>query len=135
MSMNESQAQTAVSISALIVAGTYGYRRLVEPQKGTAPPTAHFVIGFGFTYIVLAVIAEAAPPVGGMFAILIAVGDFLANGASLLSDLTGTLAGKTTPTKATATGPAAAGSSAATGIGTAAAGQSVSFPISPSTNP
>jgi hypothetical protein len=88
--MTKEQAQTAVTLSAFVVAAVYIYRRLVETNK-TSSSTAHFVIGFGFTYITLGVLAEIAPPLGGSMAYLIALGDFLANGSAVLGDLTGVL--------------------------------------------
>lgn len=88
--MNEDQAQTAVSVSAVVVAGTYAYRKLVETPP-VSSSTSHFVIGFGFTFVTLAIAAQAAPALGGMLAILIAVGDFLVNGTALFKDLNGAL--------------------------------------------
>jgi hypothetical protein len=90
MSMTVDQAQSAVSVSAVVVAGVYGYRKLVESDPKAAP-TAHFVIGFGFVFITLALVAQAAPSLGGMLAILIAGGDLLTNGIALTNDLTGAL--------------------------------------------
>jgi len=66
--MTESQAQTAVTGSALVVALIFAYRKLVEPAasasgsstRTAAPNTGHFVIGFGFTYLTLAILAQAA---------------------------------------------------------------------------
>jgi hypothetical protein len=90
--MTSDQAQSAVSGAAVMVAGVYAYRRLVEPATKTPPaPIAHFVIGFGVTFIVLALLAQSAPALGGMMAILIAVGDLLVNGTTLTRDLTGAL--------------------------------------------
>jgi hypothetical protein len=88
--MSITDAQTAVSISAMVVAGAYVYRKLSEPTSST--PTAHFVIGFAFTFVTLAVLAEAAPAVGGPLAVLVAAGDVLTNGTALFKDLTGALA-------------------------------------------
>lgn len=88
--MNVDQAQSAVTASAVLVVGTYTYRKLTETPP-TSTPTAHFVIGFAFTFIVIAAIAQAAPELGGMLAILIATGDLLVNGIALTRDLTGAL--------------------------------------------
>jgi hypothetical protein len=88
--VNRAGAQTAVALSAFWVALLFGYRKLatgaiVDPKQ--IPSTAHFLIGFGFTYIVLAMIAQAAPPAGGMFAVLVATGDTLANGQAIFADV------------------------------------------------
>lgn len=88
--MNVDQAQNAVTGSAVLVAGVYAYRKLIETPP-TSSSTAHFVIGYAFTFITLAVLAQAAPELGGMLAILVAAGDFLTNGLSLTKDLTGAL--------------------------------------------
>lgn len=99
--MNGQQAQSAVTLSAFVVASVFAYRKLTAGSSGSAPNTGHFVIGFGFTYITLSIIAQAAPELGGMFAVLVAVGDLLANGTALIGDLqTGlkTTAAATTPT-------------------------------------
>jgi hypothetical protein len=89
--VNRLQAQSAVALSAFWVALIFGYRKLTEgavQDVKTAPSTAHFVIGFGFTYVVLATIAQAAPALGGMFAVLVATGDTLANGQAIFGDVT-----------------------------------------------
>lgn len=107
--MNQQQAQSAVSISAFVVAAIYAYRRLVESSTTAKPAasTGHFVIGFGFTYTTLAVLAQGAPELGGMFAILVVVGDILTNGKALTADITTNL----NRTKATAPAATAATSS------------------------
>lgn len=89
--MNSDQAQSAVALSAFVVAAIFAYRKLIEtttsPSVGEVPQTGHFVLGFGFTYITLSLLAQAAPALGGMFAVLVAVGDLLANGQPLIADL------------------------------------------------
>jgi hypothetical protein len=101
--MTEEQAQNAVTLSALVVGGVFAYRKLVGPSTGNSPQTAHFVVGFGFVFIVLAILAQAAPPLGGSLAILVATGDLLANGQGLVTDLQ-----KSLNATARATGGAAA---------------------------
>jgi hypothetical protein len=88
--MNQQQAQTAVSVSAVLVAGMYAYRKLTESKPSSS--TGHFVIGYGFTFLTLSVLAQAAPALGGMFAVLVATGDVLVNGQALFKDLNGALA-------------------------------------------
>lgn len=84
MSMSQQQARTAVNTSAFIVGGIWAYRRLIE---GNASPPGHFLTGFLFVYVSLAIVANTAPPVGGMLAWLVAAGDLLTNGTGLVSDL------------------------------------------------
>lgn len=107
--MNREQAQTAVAASALIVGGVYAYRRLVETAippttaakhpaaqlvgVGPTPPIGRFITGWGVTYLVLALLAQAAPSFGGSFAVLIAAGDLLGNGTALAADVTSRLNG------------------------------------------
>lgn len=89
--MSTDQAQSAVSLSAFVVAVVFGYRKLVEQgvQGGSGvPTTGHFVIGFGFTYVLLSLLAQGAPALGGMLAVLVATGDLLANGKPLVDDVT-----------------------------------------------
>lgn len=88
--MNRLEAQTAVTLSAFWVAAIFAYRKLSEPVTAATPApssTAHFVIGFGFTYVLLSIVAQVAPPLGGMFAVLVATGDTLANGKPLFADV------------------------------------------------
>jgi len=89
--MSVDQAQSAVSLSAFVVASIFAYRKMTETTTGHAPNTSHFIIGFGFVYIVLALIAQGAPELGGMLAILVATGDVLANGQPLIKDLNAAL--------------------------------------------
>lgn len=99
MSMDHAAAERWVTISAATVAGIYAYRRLTE---GSAPPaTVGKLIGadkppaplgawgtaWGFTFVVVAIMAEASPPLGGSFAILIMVAAILTNTTTLLTDV------------------------------------------------
>lgn len=101
--MNTAGAESAVSTSALVVGGIFLYRHLVEPSVGNGrpkgglssvlvggppPSVPTFVVGWGFTYLVLAMAAAAAPNVGGWMAVLVAVGALLANGNTVLNDVT-----------------------------------------------
>jgi hypothetical protein len=96
--MKQLKAEGMITLSAMIVTIVYAYRKLVEPSKVSAP-TAHFVIGFGFLYVSLSMLALGVPELAGMFAILIAVADLLSNGQALVKDYQGTL---TATAKATA---------------------------------
>lgn len=100
-----SQAQTAVSTSAFVVAAVFAYRKLVEPASSKpAAPTSHFILGFGFAFIALSLIAQGAPELGAMMAILVATGDALANGKPLLDDVTGALKRTSATTSSTQKG-------------------------------
>lgn len=100
--MTSDNAHTAVALSAFWVALIFAYRKLTEASSTTpskaVPNTAHFIIGFGFVYVVLSTIAEFAPELGGMFAVLIATGDTLVNGQALFGDVTGALKATSTAT-------------------------------------
>lgn len=107
--MNRSQAETAVTGSALVVGGIYVYRRLSETDAqvsaakglrlkqlaGAGPvlPVGPFVVGWGFTFLVLALLAQVDPRLGGNLAILVATGSILTNGEQLFSNLQGQLGG------------------------------------------
>lgn len=112
--MTKDQAETAIAGSALIVGGIYAYRKLVEgadvaatPKPkggkatdligyGTPPPVGQFITGWGFVFLLLALVAQASPNLGGSFAILVATGDVLGNGLALTDDLQGRLKDKGT---------------------------------------
>jgi len=97
--MNDSAAERWVTISALTVAGVYAYRRLTETPGqppvtakelagvGELPPLGAWATAWGFTFLVVAVIATAAPELGAAFAILIATGDLMTNASSILADV------------------------------------------------
>lgn len=110
--MTRHGAHTAVTISAIVVAGTFGYRKFVTPQ--TAPSGGSFLIGFTVVFVTLGILADAAPALGGMFAALVAAGDLLANGKQLTTGIRSTLAKPT----ATALAPVAQLTAATTGVAT-----------------
>lgn len=105
MSMSKESARTAVNTSAFIVFSVWAYRRLTE---GNASPPGHFLTGFVVVYLTLAITASAAPPLGGMFAWLVAGGDLLTNGQGLVNDLNKGL-NRTAAATAPATTPAKGG--------------------------
>ncbi len=97
--MDKATAEKWVTISALMVGGIYAYRRLTEATStpvtvkklvgiGNPVPLGAFATAWGFTFLVVAMMAEAAPGLGGAFAILIAAGDFLTNSSSVFQDVT-----------------------------------------------
>jgi hypothetical protein len=97
--MTDSQAEQWVITSALVVAGVYGYRRLTEQPTappvtlkelagaGQLPPLGAWATAWGFTFLVVSIIATAAPELGAAFAILIATGDLMTNAQSILKDV------------------------------------------------
>lgn len=97
--MTSEGGEKAVVISAAVVFGIYFYRHLTEgtstvdngvPQLigfGTPANVGRFVTAWGFLFLLLAIVNEAAPGLGGSFAILVAVADALANGAQVSKDV------------------------------------------------
>lgn len=95
--MNHADAQRAITVSAVVVAGVYAYRRLTETAQsgslkniiglGNPVPLGQWMTAWGFTFLVIALMGEADPGLGGSFAILVATGDLLANTASLTTDV------------------------------------------------
>lgn len=96
--MSRQQADRWVVISALVVMMVYGYRRLSESTSDTAsikqilgigapPKLGAFATAWGVTYMVIAMMAAASPPLGGAFAILVMTADLLANIPAIASDL------------------------------------------------
>ena len=144
--MNSEEARDAVNGAAIVIAGIYFYRKLIEPGlkgtaavsatgvpqtvpvsltepksiggaaaqllgKGPVASTGRFVVGFGFTFIVLSLMEGASPTLAGDFALLIALGSILGNGAQVFADVSSQLsetersasASLSTPTTATPT--------------------------------
>lgn len=130
--MSKQGAERAVVISALVVFGMYFYRVITEGQSkqqggvaqllgiGAPANIGRFVTGWGFAYLVLAILAEASPPFGGSLAILVAAGDFLTNGSDLFQQLTGQLSKPYKPSAAftgsTGTGLSNVGATVAGGV-------------------
>lgn len=96
--MDKGTAERWVTISAMLVIGIYGYRRITETAEsgslkniiglGNPVPFSQFITAWGFVYFMLALATEAAPGLGGGMAILIAVSDFLTNAPAFLGDVT-----------------------------------------------
>jgi amino acid transporter len=110
--MTDQGAERAVTVSALIVAGVYTYRRLTEgsgpPSSGSklaqlagqgAPPSVgSFITAWGFTFLVISIMASINAGFGGSFAILVAVTDVLSNTGQVVVDVNSKVApGNTTP--------------------------------------
>ena len=97
--MSKQGAERAVVISALVVFVMYFYRHLTEGTTQTnggvgqllglgAPANVgRFVTAWGFIFFTLSIITEAAPGLGGAFAILVATGDLLTNGTQVVKDI------------------------------------------------
>jgi hypothetical protein len=105
--MSRQSAERAVTVSALVVFGVYFYRLLTEGHStssaggllqlgglGAPPNIGRFITGWGFAFFVLAVITEAAPPLGGSLAILVATGDILGNAKQVTDDVNHKLGAK-----------------------------------------
>lgn len=91
MNLTKEQAETAITLSALVTVGLFSYRKIVEPEVkeetakkagfvndykavfGTAPPISwgQYLKAAGSLYIVLAILGAASPPLGGGLAILV----------------------------------------------------------------
>lgn len=97
-------AEGTVLVSSLVVLALYAYRKLIEPStvaKETREPVLRKIIGaeprpasveqfavsFGFVFFSLSVAAMAAPELAAAFAILVATGYTLTNGASVFQDI------------------------------------------------
>lgn len=108
--MTSDQAENIVSMSALVVGGTYLYRKLIEPSvpatastgrhnvaqaMGYGPPLSvgKFVTGWGFTFLMISMIAQVSPDLGSSMAILVAVATLLINGAAIAVDVNHRLSG------------------------------------------
>jgi hypothetical protein len=96
--MSRATAERWVVISAVVTLGIYAYRRLAGAPAAPGglaniinqkPPVklGQFTTAWGFTYLIIAVMAEAAPGLGGGFAILVMTGDLLANIGNVLGQV------------------------------------------------
>jgi hypothetical protein len=112
--MTAQGADKAITTSALIVAGIYTYRRLTEGSgtassskaaqllgRGSPPSIGVFITAWGTAYLIMAIMAQASPGLGGAFAITTAVADVLSNGQQLSKDINGKLG---TTTKSSSVG-------------------------------
>jgi hypothetical protein len=118
--MEQSQAENAVVISALITGGVYAYRYFTEgPSTSTGKesleekgyiakykafygfgpvlPLHVWIPAAGITYLGLSILAAGSPQVGGSASVLVGAGAFLGNAKAIFADV-----GKTTkPTEPT----------------------------------
>lgn len=97
--MTRQGAERAVTVSALVVFGVYFYRLATEGHSsngggllqlggvGAPANVGRFITGWGFAFLMLSVITEAAPQLGGSLAILVATGDVLANAGQVAADV------------------------------------------------
>lgn len=126
--MTRSGAEQTVTVSALIVAGVYTYRRLTEGSgkapaggkvrqllgQGSPPSVGAFITAWGAAFLVISAIAAASPTLGGSLALLVATADLLNNTQQVSADIAGKLGTtpqqrKLTAAKAQANIPAGAG--------------------------
>lgn len=97
-------AQGTIVGCAIVVAAVWGFRTLYETGKevktsksstakelaGLSDHPAHpaqFLLGFGFVFFTLSVVSMSSPKLAKTFAILVATGTTLANGASMFTDI------------------------------------------------
>jgi hypothetical protein len=98
--MSKGGAERAVVVSALVVAAVYAYRVITEGHStapgggakqlagvGQPPNLGRFITGWGFSFLVIAILASSAPSLGGSVAILVATGDVLANMGQVAADV------------------------------------------------
>ncbi len=110
MAMTKEQAETAITLSALVTTGMFAYRKVTEPEApesvttnpgvaetyrslvGAAPPISWgaFLKGAGAAYIAIAIMGAISPPLGGGFAILTGTAAFLGNIVAVRKDLAST---------------------------------------------
>jgi len=93
MTKSTAQANSAIKIAAMVVAGVYLYRRFTE---GTAEelkasekitPLGRWLVGWGVVFFGLSVAAGPFPGAAGDMAILLALGSLLTNGVQVSKDL------------------------------------------------
>jgi predicted membrane-bound mannosyltransferase len=99
--VSRATAERWVVISAVVTLGIYAYRRFAGGPQTFAitgnlanlvsqkppPPLGQFATAWGFVYLIIAVMAEAAPGLGGGFAILVMTGDLLANTGNVIAEV------------------------------------------------
>jgi hypothetical protein len=110
MALTKEQAETAITLSALVTTGLFAYRKVTEPEApesvsthpgvaetyrslvGAAPPVSwgQFLKAAGAAYIAMAIIGAISPPLGGGFAILTGTTAFLGNIIAVRKDLAST---------------------------------------------
>lgn len=111
-------AEGTVMASSLVVLVLWGYRKLIEPAtvnpKANEPAlrqiigaeprpanSAQFAVAFGFVYLSLSILAMGAPELASAFAVLVATGYVLTNGASVFTDVTNQVSKQTAPASST----------------------------------
>jgi hypothetical protein len=91
--MSKEGGRTALITSALVIAGI----RMWAQLRGTAKtPFSEWAIGWGAMFFILSLVSEVAPGAAGMLSLIAAVSDFLQNGVSLTTDLSGLVTGAST---------------------------------------
>lgn len=78
--MTQESGQRWLITSAAVVGGVYAYTKW---RGRNDTPIEKFVVSWGVTFFVLALITEASPRFGGAFSALVMVSDLLANGRTL----------------------------------------------------
>lgn len=100
-----SNADPIIVASALVVGGTYVYRRLIETGgvKVThpLPSFGRWATGYGLAFFGIAIAAEASPTFGAWMAVLVAAGTVLYQGGQLAVDVNQRLTAAQAPQKPT----------------------------------
>jgi hypothetical protein len=93
MTRSTEQANSAIKIAALVVAGVYLYRRFTEGSaeelkaSEKVTPLGRWLVGWGVVFFGLSVAAGPFPGAAGDLAILMMVGSLLSNGVQISKDL------------------------------------------------
>lgn len=101
--MNREAAEQAVTVSAMVVGGIYGWRRLTytgttnaDSAKaiarnlvggGPPPPFGHWAIAYGVAFLFLSALATVAPAAGGSLAVTVALATIFDQGLPLFGEL------------------------------------------------
>lgn len=111
--LERAKSEGTILASAVVVFGVWAFRSLYESGKtvekaareggvkelvGLSPQPAHpaqFLVGFGFVFFTLSVVAVAAPKAAANFSLLVAAGTTVANGMSIFTDISKATAGVT----------------------------------------
>lgn len=123
------KGQRALVTSAIVVAGI---RLWMQLRGKTKTSLSEWAIGWGVTFFFLSMLSDAFPQGAGALASMIAVGDFLANGTTLFTDISSVVTGSekgsslfvsnpfggSTPTASADTGTSSSSTSSGSSSGT-----------------
>lgn len=98
------RANEWIIVTAIVTALAYTFRRLVSPTQaatggghtaarlvgaGPPPPLEQWAVAYTGAFFGLALLAVAAPEVAATLALMMAVGELIANGTAIASELQG----------------------------------------------